>query len=35
MIVKGLDYLNIILVGVLNVDIMLNLFDFWVSECIY
>lgn len=32
MIVKGLDYFNIILVGVFNVDIMLNLFDFCVSE---
>lgn len=35
MIVKGLDFLNVMLVGVLNVDIVLNLFDFCFSEWIF
>lgn len=35
MVLKGLDFKNVILVGVFVVDMFLNLFDYRVVERIY
>lgn len=35
MVFKGLDFDYVSVVGILNVDMMLNFLDFWSYECVF